>query len=162
MCSAKRSPFLLPTDTRIDDDELPHAINAVIAGENREQAVVRAGNRTWEEQRVGIPRVASVDGPLSGAVGIHRHQLPEENVADARVVPAMIDDLTRWKHGRMEVVVLVEAELANVRAIAVHQVEIAYSLATVPARHGLIGGRRSEDDLAAGQVARVHVAEAAP
>ena len=108
------------------------------------------------KERIRIPGIASVYRPLLGTVRIHRHELPQKDMADAGVVPAVVEHLPARQNHRMEVMILIEAELPYFRSVGVHEVQVADLLAAVPAGNRLIRSGRAEHNLAVRQIAAVH------
>ena len=129
----------------VDDHQVPGPSRAVIAGQNAEQLAALARQRARGVEAVGEPGIGTVEGSLTGAVGIHHHQRPQEDAIDARVVPAVVDHLPVVEHGRVHVVILVEGDTAHVRAVGVHdeQVGDVFSGRAVPAGNALTRGVRT-------------------
>ncbi len=73
------------------------------------------------------------------------------------IVPAAEYYLARRQYGRVQVEVLVVAQLPNVAAVCVHQVDIAGSFDAVPAGDCRVRSGRDEDDSAVGQIAGIEV-----
>ena len=151
---------LMPSLGCIQHDQLAHPVRSVIAGEDGRELVRRPGNTPREIERIGIVGIAPVDGPLQRAVGVHYHQGPKVDVHGARVVPAAEDHLAGGQHGRMEVVILVEAQLPHPRAVGIHQVDARRPLPAVPTGNRMVRGGGGEHDPPVGQVAGVEVVHA--
>ena len=146
----------LPAATGIDDHQLSHAMRAVVSRQHAQQLVVRAGYRTRKEQRVRVPGIAAINRPLPSAIGVHGHELPQKYMANAGVVPAVIEHLTGGQYDRMKVVILIKANLADVSTVVVHEIQIAHASTTVPTRYRLIRRRRAEKDFSIWQIAGIH------
>ncbi len=109
----------------VDGDELAAELGAGVGPREREHATVghRARVEELHSRAVGAGRVAvgAVEQLESRAVGINRVEV--DRVVAAGVVPAAEHHAPVGQHRGVEVVALVEGELADVAAVRVHHVQ---------------------------------------
>ena len=144
---------------RVEEHELAHARHPVVAGDDADDLGGVIGDRPRVENRVRPVGVAAVVLHLPRAVGVHREQQPREVVRRVGVLPARVEDAAVVHDGRAPVVVLVEAELADLAGRAVEQVEVRDLVRAGDAGDALEDARRVEEDSPVGQVARVVVVD---
>ena len=111
------------------------------------------------EDRVGPHRVAAVVLRLVCAVRVHVEQQPGEIVRRIGILPSGVEHAAVVEHGRAPVVVLVEAELTNSRAVGVHAAEIGDRVPSTHAGHAVKAPRRAEHDASIGQVTGIVVVD---
>ena len=107
------------------------------------------------EDRVRPERVAAVKLHLVGAVRVHVKEQAREIVRCIRILPSRKQDPTVVEHRRAPVVVLIEAEHADVRAVGMHDAQIGHGIASCHAGDPLETPGRCKDDPAVREVARV-------
>ena len=140
---------------RIEDGELTHSRNEVMAGNDGDDFAGIARDRTRVEHGIGPVGIAPVVFHLAGTVRVHVEEEAREEMGRIAVLPARIQYSTIMKKRGAPVVVLVETELADVLAVGIHDAEVGNPCAAADTGHALKTPRGSEDDLSAWQVAGV-------
>jgi len=146
---------LAPAAGRVEDHQLAHARVVVVAADHRHHLGRMIGDRPGIEKRVRPIGVAAHVFHLARAVRVHVEQQARVRVRRVGVLPSRVKHAPVVEHRGTPIVLLVEAELADVAPVGVHEVQRGHVRAAVHAGNPHEIRRRGEDDPAVGQVAGV-------
>ncbi|MEE8455633.1 MAG: hypothetical protein V3R90_12950, partial [Limibaculum sp.] len=148
-------PRALQAPGHVEEDQFSGPGRSMMAANHADELGRVIGDRLGVEDAVRPEAAAGVIGPLPGAVGVHGEQSGAECVGDIGVFPAGIEHASVAHHGGIEVVILIEAQSADVRTVVVHDAEVGHLVISPFARDRLETGRGTEQDPIVPQVARV-------
>jgi len=146
---------LAPPLHGVEDHQLAHARVVVVAADHRHHLGRMIGDRPGIEKRVRPIGVAAHVFHLARAVRVHVEQQARVRVRRVGVLPSRVKHAPVVEHRGTPIVLLVEAELADVAPVGVHEVQRGHVRAAVHAGNPHEIRRRGEDDPAVGQVAGV-------
>ncbi len=146
---------LAPAPGHIKQHQFAHPRHPVMAPHDAYELGRVPRDRLGIEHRVRPVRIAAVELHLLRPVGVHVEQQPVVRVRCVGVLPAQVQHPAVFQHRGAPVVLLVEAELADVAPIGIHPVQVRHPRAAIDARHGCKRGGRGEDDPPVGQIAGV-------
>ena len=155
-----RAVGFVPSLIDVEQHQLAHPCHAVMSAHHGHELprTFRHGPRV--EHGVGPIRVGPVVFHLFRAVRIHVKQDPRHEMRDVRVLPPQVQYPAVRQHRRTPVVVLVEGEPPDRIGPAIPQKQVRHVRTSPHARHTGEGRRRSVQQIAVGEVARVVVVDA--
>ena len=152
-----RALALLRSFRHVEETELPHAPEAVVAGKYRHELRRLAGNRTGVEHAVRPERIAAVERALVRAVRIAGEEDAGVGVRQVGILPPQVHHAAVRHHLRAPCVLLVVAENLHAGAVGVAAEKVRDGRVAPHARHGVLERGAGEHDMPVRHIAGVVV-----